>query len=565
MALSLSKLPFTASEIKILVPDNQQLQAVLIDELTLQRATNRQLQQYLKPNKVARYEIQLLTARLRAEGYYAAELSFALRQSQIVYSVNPGPLYRIAQLSLELPPDISVADGVVTLRQGDVLNAAAVHGAVEALRQYVASEFCLYKVNVRYSAKVLHDSRAAELKLTLEQSPEVSVGEITFIGLQSVEQDYLRQRLPFKTGDCFKTAALERAHLQLMQTSLLVRADIQPGQPVAGRVPIAIRVAERVHRTLSAGVGFQSDNGVGLSLGWDHRNLMGRAENLSVESLLSATEQRIETTLTVPFFRQREQSLSLFNTAQRIDSDAFTSEQATLGVEIATLLSPHLRASIGFELEFSQVEENAQDGSFTLVSLPLSLNYDLRDNPLDPRRGWVMGAVVRPYQDLGGAGREFLQSTVAVSAYHSFAQLPWQPTAALRLAMGSISGIPASQLPANLRFYSGGGGSVRGYPFQTLSSITDGTPDGGLSFTELSFETRVRWGSDWGAVAFIDGGYAFADASPKLNAELLWGAGLGLRYYTSFAPIRFDIGVPLNQRAQIDDSFQVYISIGQAF
>lgn len=565
MALSLSKLPFTASEIKILVPDNKRLQAVLIDELTLQRATNRQLQQYLKPNKVARYEIQLLTARLRAEGYYAAELSFALRQSQIVYSVNPGPLYRIAQLSLELPPDISVADGVVTLRQGDVLNAAAVHGAVESLRQYVASEFCLYKVNVRYSAKVLHDSRAAELKLILEQSPEVSVGEITFIGLQSVEQDYLRQRLPFKTGDCFKTAALDRAHLQLMQTSLLVRADIQPGQPVAGRVPITIRVAERVHRTLSAGIGFQSDNGVGLSLGWDHRNLMGRAENLSVESLLSATEQRIETTLTVPFFRQREQSLSLFNTAQRIDSDAFTSEQATLGVEIATLLSPHLRGSIGFELEFSQVQENAQDGSFTLVSLPLSLNYDRRDNALDPRRGWVMGAVVRPYQDLGGAGGEFLQSTVAASVYHSFTRLPWQPTTALRLAMGSISGIQASQLPANLRFYSGGGGSVRGYPFQTLSSITDGTPDGGLSFTELSFETRVRWGSDWGAVAFIDGGYAFADASPKLNSQLLWGAGLGLRYYTSFAPIRFDIGVPLNQRAQIDDSFQVYISIGQAF
>ncbi|MDC0002879.1 BamA/TamA family outer membrane protein [Porticoccaceae bacterium] len=46
---------------------------------------------------------------------------------------------------------------------------------------------------------------------------------------------------------------------------------------------------------------------------------------------------------------------------------------------------------------------------------------------------------------------------------------------------------------------------------------------------------------------------------------MLWGAGLGLRYYTSFAPIRFDIGVPLNQRAEIDDSFQIYISIGQAF
>ena len=101
MALSLSKLPFVGSDINILVPGNKPLQGVLIDELTQQRATNRQLQQYLKPNKIARHEIQLLTARLRAEGYYAAELSFALKEQQIVYSVDPGPLYRIEQLSVD--------------------------------------------------------------------------------------------------------------------------------------------------------------------------------------------------------------------------------------------------------------------------------------------------------------------------------------------------------------------------------------------------------------------------------------------------------------------------------
>ena len=89
MALSLPKLPFVASEISILLQGNKPLQAILVAELSHQRATNRQLQQYLKPNKIARYEIQLLTAHLRAEGYYAAELSFALKEQQIVYSVDP--------------------------------------------------------------------------------------------------------------------------------------------------------------------------------------------------------------------------------------------------------------------------------------------------------------------------------------------------------------------------------------------------------------------------------------------------------------------------------------------
>ena len=95
--------------------------------------------------------------------------------------------------------------------------------------------------------------------------------------------------------------------------------------------------------------------------------------------------------------------------------------------------------------------------------------------------------------------------------------------------------------------------------------MTDNDPDGGLSFSEVSLETRLRWGSHWGGVVFLDGGYAYKDAWPELGQDLRWGAGFGLRYYTSFAPIRFDIGVPLNKRDEVDDDFQLYISIGQAF
>ena len=42
------------------------------------------------------------------------------------------------------------------------------------------------------------------------------------------------------------------------------------------------------------------------------------------------------------------------------------------------------------------------------------------------------------------------------------------------------------------------------------------------------------------------------------------GAGLGLRYYAGFGPLRADIAVPLDKRTG-DADFQIYISIGQAF
>jgi len=42
-------------------------------------------------------------------------------------------------------------------------------------------------------------------------------------------------------------------------------------------------------------------------------------------------------------------------------------------------------------------------------------------------------------------------------------------------------------------------------------------------------------------------------------------AGLGLRYSSPIGPLRADIAVPVNARDNIDDSFQIYLSIGQAF
>ncbi|MDH3236827.1 MAG: BamA/TamA family outer membrane protein, partial [Alphaproteobacteria bacterium] len=43
-----------------------------------------------------------------------------------------------------------------------------------------------------------------------------------------------------------------------------------------------------------------------------------------------------------------------------------------------------------------------------------------------------------------------------------------------------------------------------------------------------------------------------------------WSAGIGVRYYTQFGPLRVDFAVPINRRS-VDSRFQFYVSIGQAF
>ncbi len=105
---------------------------------------------------------------------------------------------------------------------------------------------------------------------------------------------------------------------------------------------------------------------------------------------------------------------------------------------------------------------------------------------------------------------------------------------------------------------------MRGYDYQSLSPRDSANNlIGGSSLVETSAELRWRATQTLGWVAFIDAGAAGTNPDPPIG-DMRAGAGLGVRYYTSFGPLRADIAVPLDKR-EGDSDFQIYISIGQAF
>jgi translocation and assembly module TamA len=121
-----------------------------------------------------------------------------------------------------------------------------------------------------------------------------------------------------------------------------------------------------------------------------------------------------------------------------------------------------------------------------------------------------------------------------------------------------------NDVPGDDRFYSGGGGSVRGYAFQAIGPFAaNDTPLGGRSLAEASIEGRARLTDRIGAVAFIDAGNVSDEEYPTFD-NLRAGIGVGVRYMTPAGPLRLDVATPLNPSDR-DEAVQVYISIGQAF
>ena len=135
-----------------------------------------------------------------------------------------------------------------------------------------------------------------------------------------------------------------------------------------------------------------------------------------------------------------------------------------------------------------------------------------------------------------------------------------------RVEGGAMLGASSLEsIPASLRYFTGGAGSVRGYAYQAIGPRDrEGDPLGGRSYQVVNLEARFKVTESIGIVPFVDGGMVYKDEVPRIIGDMDWGTGLGLRYYTPIGPVRLDVATPLH-RIDDDPPVQVYISIGQSF
>lgn len=300
-------------------------------------------------------------------------------------------------------------------------------------------------------------------------------------------------------------------------------------------------------------------------MGWEHRNLLGRGEDFEILLSGNETRQSLDATFLKPHFYRDDQRLVLRSMLSHEDSDAFESRSFRNTARIERDLTETITVGAGIGYDYLYVEEDGISDTFALLSFPLSLGINTTDDLLDPTMGYTLGVLTTPYVETFGDNVTYLRYDFTGSAYYEMLDNR-RMILASRGRYGQIVGASRTKVPSSERFYAGGGGSVRGYPYQSLTPLNvDDDPIGGKSVLELSFELRSRLSERFGFAVFLDGGRAYEGTVPNLGDELFWGAGVGFRYYTVIGPIRLDVAFPLRDREGVDDSFQVYISIGQAF
>ncbi|MEO8617985.1 MAG: BamA/TamA family outer membrane protein [Sphingomicrobium sp.] len=531
----------------------------------------------------ARADAELLTELLQSQGYYDAEVSTEIEREAdrivVLMRTRPGARYRFETVEFpglaEAGGDADALRSAFAVKSGDPVVAQEVISAGVALKVALGEQgFATADIGDQ-DIVIDHENATAKLVLPIQPGPVARFGEIRVSGEPPFSARHVGTIARFKTGDRFQQSDVDDLRRALVATGLVATVETKV-VPRDGRevVDVVVRLEPAPMRTIAGELGYGTGEGVRAEASWQHRNFFNPEGALTVRGVAGTQEQLAAVSFRRNNFQRRDQVLNAQISASHLTRNAFDAKTFSLsgGIERQSnfIWQKKWTWSLGAELVASDERDKIQATgadrrrTFFVAAIPGSLAYDGTDDLLDPTTGFRLGGRLSPEVSLQGGTFTYARAQIDASAYRPISA---RVVAAGRIRLGTIVGAGRDDIAPSRRFYSGGGGSVRGYGYQRLGPRDiDGDPIGGRSLAEFALEARIRlkaFGGNFGIVPFFDGG-TLADSGTPSMKNWQFGTGIGLRYYSSFGPIRLDVGTPLNPRSK-DGPIAVTVSLGQAF
>ncbi|MGO9418929.1 autotransporter assembly complex protein TamA [Roseiarcus sp.] len=511
----------------------------------------------------------------------------------VTIRIDPGPMFRLGEIRVvngagEAFPESQLPARAIGLKAGDPAAASALRTAEARIVDYFRNQGRPLAKVLSIAPVVNHATETMDVTFFAAPGPVAPFGEASLVGPKDFSPAIARSFLYIEPGDPYSPKAIEDARTSLREIPAVggVRITESPTLDALGRLPYEVDVEDRLPYSVGASAQYSTYNGPAGQVYWEDRNVFGGAERLRLQADVFYAPPWYVTSNSV-----RDLSINdlggrikasflkpaLWGTRNDFLFDALGEKMSTSGVGFVGYQVEDADAQAALRHRFSQnfwiqAGVEGQNGvatdslgrvNYTLIGVPVSANYDTTDNKLDPTTGVRLNATASGFGEFLGSTLNLAQFKARGSAYYSI-DPDSRFVLAGRIGLGAESGPDLDEIPANWRFYSGGGGSVRGYAYDSLGPRNIFGVVGGRSLFEASAELRIKITDTIGIVPFFDAGNAFASNFPNFSMPLYEAAGLGFRYYTAIGPIRLDVAFPF-QRVPGSGPVAVYISIGQAF
>ncbi|MEM9550928.1 MAG: autotransporter assembly complex family protein [Pseudomonadota bacterium] len=528
-------------------------------------------------------DYRTLIGLLYDQGYFGPEISIQVdgREAANIPPLSPpsqidridinvitGPKYSFGRATIQpLAPGTELPE---TYARGQTASTRAVQDAARAsVRAWRAVGHA--KANIG-DQQIVVDHINAELDsdLTVLPGPRVRFGNVTVTGNKDVRTDAILRIAGFPEGEVYDPEQVEKVANRLRRTGTFGSVSLTEAETANpdGTLDFEISAAERLPRRISFGAEIATEEGVELSVGWMHRNIFGAAERLAFDARvrnIGGTED-IDGLIALRLDRPAAFGVDfdhfILGEIERAEETFYKIDRALIGTGVRRIFSDDLFGELAIAFERARSEDVFGTRDFTMVLFPGRVEWDRRNNKVDATQGFYVDVRAMPYggfQDTETGFRGFVDTR----GYIGFGEDD-RVVLAGRLQLGTVIGSSLEGTSPAFTFYSGGAGTVRGQPYQSLGVDVDGGTAGGRAFLGLSAEIRARVADRISVVGFYDHGAVDKDSFVGSSTEYHSGAGLGVRYdLGGIGPIRLDLGWPVS--GDTGDGLQFYLGIGQAF
>jgi outer membrane protein insertion porin family len=522
------------------------------------------------------------------------ERDSASRRVRLRISVEEGPRICVAEVRVDarrFEPGPAATRKLAT-RQGAPLVHSDVRQDCRKLKENAGERGFLEAV---VEPEVMLDTaeHRASVVFKVIEGPIVEVRDIK-IQANGFRRQTVERELTIRVGDTLNLHTVRQSERNLYTTGLFNYVQIKPEFDTAlaavelpdSVYDVQVRVTRGEYIRAQAGLGYSSDEGARVSASATWKNMFALGQSLTLSAKLSQVSQGGEAVHAIPWFLYLPLQLNTKLYYTRFDKpDLYEGN------------FDGIRLSLGRQSNFdflyqvwSQWEEvkwvnpptqgNAQDDvpNDPTQSIGGDIAYDIRNDLFSPTKGGFVRLGVELAGVFGGKSNQFVKATFDSRVYFSRRSRYF-----LSMAARTGYAIPygkSDDVPAQSKFYGGGGTTVRGFPVDKLAVFPNNDPFLGNFHVFLNIadvrapmfwwahsESFLNW---FNVAAFLDAGNVWSNFSDIATAGeffdgLRWSAGPGLRVDTPIKLVaRLDFGFKLDRRPG-ESVMELHFDLGQPF
>lgn len=460
--------------------------------------------------------------------------------------------------------------------------------------------------------------KEAVISISNNPGPRTVFDSIFVEGAETLDDNYIIRETDIKKGQLYNEGKIRTAQREVFNHPLMRLALVSmPDQPKDTTLNILLRVKELPLRSFQFkfGIGnfdrftepLRLNNAYQLLRGqatWTHRNVRGKGEQFSTSLTGSYYEQKISSKYLFPYVYNTKSSIAINPFFEKRDETAYSITSGGLINTFGYQYNPNLTGTFSYEFAINnetvkedevvnELEEVLPDSILAYNISSFSFNLYYTKNLVRGKRGFI----IQPFLELSGLFGETSFSFQKVSLdVRKYTELNSKLVVATRVQGGAIYNPTQDSLPSDIRFFTGGTNTVRGWGRQDLGpkrlvTVNNGTaeepdveqlylPIGGNALFNFNVEIRQqldRFIKGFGIAAFLDGGQVWRGVSSIDTNDIQYGIGGGIRYQSPIGPIRVDVGYKVNptdedlniiggvNKGSAWDRWGLHFSIGQAF